>query len=153
GKLQSPLVEVTPFVFKDKLYLLENWQKQWEHPGVPDGSMFQQDEIRIRDMASDTILTTPLRGHGLGMAMVWEDRVYVFAGNWGQGEKKWDIRTIEMTSSTDLKTWTSPVTVLTAEPQERFFNVSVCRGKDTFVLLVETNDPKWPPFTFKYFTS
>ncbi len=25
-KLSSPLVEVTPFVFKDRLYLLDNWQ-------------------------------------------------------------------------------------------------------------------------------
>ncbi len=45
--------------------------------------------------------------------------------------------------------WTKPIVVLRAEPQEKFFNVSVCRGRDAFVLLVESNDPKWPPFTFE----
>jgi alpha-L-fucosidase len=83
------------------------------------------------------------------MAFVWKGRVYVFAGNWGQ-EKKWQITEIEMISSDDLVNWTKPIVVLRAEPVEKFFNVSVCRGRDAFVLLVESNDPKWPPFTFKY---
>jgi alpha-L-fucosidase len=151
-KLNSPLVEVTPFVFHDRLYLLENWQKQWEFPGSPDGSHFQEDEVRIRDVELDRVVATPFRGHGLGMAFVWQGRVHVFAGNWGT-EKKWNISEIEMTSSSDLQTWTSPRVVLKAEPSEKFFNVSVCRGDDAFALLVESNDPKWPPFTFKYFTS
>jgi len=29
----------------------------------------------------------------------------------------------------------------------------VCRGVDVFILLYETNDAQWPPFTFKYCTS
>lgn len=152
GKLGSPLVEVTPFVFDERYYLLENWQKQWEIPGTPDGDHFQRDEIRIRDMASDRIISTPLVGHGLGMAFVHDGRVYVFAGNWGT-EKKWEITEISMVSSDDLVNWTDPIVVLEAEPQEKFFNVSVCKGPDDFVLLVESNDPRWPAFTFKYFTS
>ena len=52
-KLGSPLVEVTPFVFKERLYLLENWQKQWEFPDSPDGVRFQKDEVRIRDLETD----------------------------------------------------------------------------------------------------
>jgi len=152
GKLHSPLVEVTPFVFRGRLYLLENWQKQWEFPGSPDGSRFQEDEVRIRDVEADRIVSVPLVGHGLGMAFVWKDRVYVFAGNWGT-EKKWNITEIEMTSSKDLAHWTEPVVVLKAEAQEKFFNVSVCRGEEKFVLLVESNDAAWPAFTFKYFVS
>jgi alpha-L-fucosidase len=151
-KLESPLVEVTPFVFEDKLYLMESWQKQWENPEAEDGSHFTRDEVRIRDMAADRIVSTPLIGHGLAMTFVPEGRVYLFAGNWGT-EKKWHITEIVMTSSTDLKTWTEPQVVLTAQPDEKFFNVSVCKGRDSFVLLVETNEPKWPAFTFKYFTS
>lgn len=151
-KLNSPLVEVTPFVFRDRLYLLENWQKQWEFPGSPDGSRFQEDEVRIRDVEADTIISTPLRGHGLGTAFVGNDRVHVFAGAWGK-EKKWHITEIQTTWSADLTNWSQPEVVLRAEPQEKFFNVSVCRGPDRFVMLVESNDPKWPPFTFKYFVS
>lgn len=152
AKLESPLVEVTPFVFKEKLYLMESWQKQWENPGDADGSHFTKDEVRIRDMAADRIVSMPLIGHGLAMTLVHEGTAYVFAGNWGT-EKKWNITEIVMTSSTDLKTWTKPVVVLKAQENEKFFNVSVCKGRDSFVLLVETNEPKWPAFTFKYFTS
>lgn len=125
GKLHSPLVEDTPFVFKDHFYLLENWQKQWEIPGSISGDRFQEDEVRIRDVAADRIVSTPLVGHGLGVAYFWKDRVYIFAGNWGT-EEKWSIKEIEMTSSKDLLNWTTPVVVLKAEPQEKFFNVSVC---------------------------
>ena len=152
GKLNSPLVEVTPFVFNDRLYLLENWQKQWEVPGGPDGSRINEDEVRIRDVEADRVVSTPLIGHGLGMAFVHEREVYVFAGNWGTGEK-WNITAIEMVSSKDLINWSKPVVVLRAQPDEKFFNVSVCRGEKGFVLLVESNDPRWPAFTFKYFRS
>jgi alpha-L-fucosidase len=152
GKLDSPLVEVTPFVFNDRLYRLENWQKQWEFPGSEDGSLFTQDEVRIRDLEEDRIVSVPLKGHGLGMAFVFGDTVYVFAGNWGT-EKKWNIDEISMVSSRDLENWSDPVVVLRAEPDEKYFNVSVCRAQDDFVLLVESNDPEWPAFTFKYFRS
>ena len=101
GRLNSPLVEVTPFVFKGRLYRLENWQKQWEFPGSPEGSRFQEDQVRIRDVEKDQIVSTPLTGHGLGMAFVWQNRVYVFAGNWGN-VKKWNITEIEVVSSQDL---------------------------------------------------
>jgi alpha-L-fucosidase len=152
-KLNSPLVECTPFVFNDRLYLLENWQKQWERPGSPDDAFFQEDEVRIREVESDKVVSIALRGHGLGCALVWDGRVHVFAGDWGRGERKWGIREVQHLSSADLVNWSAAETVLRAEPQERLFNVSVCRGRDRFVLLAETNDPQWPPFTFKYFSS
>ncbi|MBP6507772.1 MAG: hypothetical protein KA257_09430 [Opitutaceae bacterium] len=153
GKLDSPLVEVTPFVFRDRLYRLENWQKQWEFPGTPDGTACQHDSVRIRDMETDRVVATPLTGHGLSVAFVWEDRVHVFGGKWGP-DGKWNIEEIILTTSTDLIHWTAPEVVLRAQPNEKFFNVGVCRGPDQFALLVETNDPAWPPpFTFKYFTS
>lgn len=151
-KLESPLVEVTPFVFNEKLYLMESWQKQWEFDYGKHQELFEQDEVRIRDLAADRIVSTPLTGHGLAMTFVWEGKAYVFAGNWGT-EKKWQVRDISMTSSTDLKEWTSPKIVLHSNDDEKYFNVSVCRGADTFVMLVETNDPRWPTFTFKYFVS
>jgi alpha-L-fucosidase len=152
GKLNSPLVEVTPFVFNDRFYRLDNWQKQWDHPEVRDGSQFTEDEIRIVDMATEEIISIPLIGHGLGMALVVDDRVYVFGSYWGE-DKKWNVNEISMVSSQNLKDWTEPVMVLKANEDERFFNVSVCRGPDDFIMLVESNDPKWPAFTFKYFRS
>jgi len=152
GKLDSPLVEVTPFVFEDRLYLLENWQKHWELPDAANGHRWSEDRVRIRDVETDKIVSVALVGHGLGMALVRQDRVYMFAGDWGD-LKKWHIKKITMTVSDDLVHWSQPVTVLEANPDERFFNISVCRGDGRFIMLVETNDPRWPAFTFKYFQS
>lgn len=151
-KLESPLVEVTPFVFQDKLYLMESWQKQWEFSFEQHQQLFEQDEVRIRDVAGDRIVSTPLVGHGLAYTFVWEGRAYVFGSYWGT-EKKWEVREVSMTSSTDLETWEKPQVVLRSNDDEKFFNVAVCRGPEKFVMLVETNDPRWPAFTFKYFTS
>ncbi len=152
GKLDSPLVEVSPFVWEGRLHLLENWQKQWEHPEVEDGGLFQEDEVRIRDVKKDEIVSIPLVGHGLGDIFLWEGRAYVFASDWGT-EKKWQVKEISVTSSEDLVHWTEPEVILKANDNESFFNVSVCHDGSRFVLLVESNDPEWPAFTFKYFES
>ena len=58
-----------------------------------------------------------------------------------------------MTSSSDLKIWTAPVVVLRAAPNEFFFNTAICRAEDKFILLYETNDTRWKPFTFRYMKS
>ena len=150
GKLNSPLVEVTPFVFQERLYRLENWRRHWESADLSLGE-YQNQQVRIRDVETNQIVSTALVGHSLGVAFVWQDRVYVFAREWSK--KKAGNTPISMVSSDDLLHWTKPVVVLRAKPGETFFNVSVCRGKDRFVLLVESDDPTWPYFTFKYFQS
>lgn len=153
GRLGSPLVETSPFVFQDKLYLLENNQRFWDVPGSQPGDYFHEDEVRIKDLASGTRIAVPLKNHGFGTVLTWKDRVYVFAGNFGK-EKPWrQITEISMTSSKDLINWTQPKTVVKASGEEFFFNTAVCRGKDSFVLLYETNDNRWKPFTFRYMES
>lgn len=153
GRLGSPLVETSPFVFKDKLYLLENNQRFWDLPGSKPGDHFQEDEVRIRDLSSNEIVSVPLKNHAFGTVLTWEDRVYVFAGYYGENKPWRKITEIVVTSSTDLKEWTKPEIILRANPDEYFFNTAVCRGKDDFILLYETSDPQWPPFTFRYVRS
>lgn len=153
GRLGSPLVEVSPFVFKNKLYLLENNQRFWDVPGAKPGELFHEDEVRIKEVASGKIVSTPLTNHGFGTVLVWNNRVYVFAGNYGEGKPWRQMTEITMTSSADLKTWSKPVTVIKAEPGEFIYNTAVCRGENGFVLLYETNDSRWPAFTFKYTVS
>ncbi|MCL5097708.1 MAG: hypothetical protein M1608_09305 [Candidatus Omnitrophica bacterium] len=151
GKLNSPLVEVTPFVFGDRLYRLENWRdrKVWEGLATNDPDQLA-DEIRIRDMATGQVISVPLRYHSLGTAFVWGNRCYVFAGN---QDKPAYRQQISMTYSEDLLHWSKPMAILERAENEQFFNVAVCRGSDHFVLLVESSDPAWPAFTFKYFES
>jgi alpha-L-fucosidase len=153
GYLGSPLVETSPFVFNNKLYLMENNQRFWDVPGAKPGDLFHEDEVRIRDVKSKEIVSVALKNHAFATLLLWEGRVYIFAGNYGK-DKPWrQITEISMTSSADLKNWTIPVTVLQASPNEYFFNTAVCRAKDKFILLYETNDPRWKPFTFRYLES
>ncbi|MEK7720072.1 MAG: alpha-L-fucosidase [Bacteroidota bacterium] len=153
GRLGSPLVETSPFVFKNRLYLMENNQRFWDVSGAKPGDFFHEDEVRIRDVESKKIASVALRNHGFGTVLTWEGRVYVFAGNYGQNKPWRQMTEISMTSSADLKHWTKPVTVFRAAPNEFFFNTAVCRGKDKFILLYETNDKRWPAFTFRYMES
>lgn len=153
GRLGSPLVETSPFVFQDKLYLLENNQRFWDVKGAKPGDYFEEDEVRIRELQSGKIVSVPLKNHGFGTVLVYDGKVHVFAGNYGEGKPWRQITEITMTSSSDLKNWTKPVTVLKAHEKEFFFNTAVCRGKDKFILLYETNDPTWKPFTFRYVES
>jgi alpha-L-fucosidase len=152
----SPLVEVTPFVFGDRLYLLENNQTFWDmKPGTKPGTRFRDDEVRIRDLSSGEIVASPLKNHAFGTALVYDGRVHIFAGDFGEGKPWRQITEVSMTSSADLKQWTSPVTVIRAEGGELIYNTAVCHDPDQqrFVLLYETNDRRFPSFTFKYAAS
>ncbi len=150
GYLNSPLVETTPFVFNDRLYLLENHQAFFDIPQAKPGEDFANDAVRIRDVATGELVSTALVRHGFGTVFVWQGRAYVFASNYGSG-KPWRRATeITLTTSDDLKNWSAPQTILRSEHDEIIYNVAVCRGPEHFVLLYETNDSRWPAFTFKY---
>lgn len=153
GRLGSPLVESSPFVFNDRLYLMESNQRFWDVKGAKPGDHFHEDEIRIRDVETGKLVSVALKNHGFGTVLVHNNIVYIFAGNYGEGKPWRQMTEITMTSSSDLKNWSKPVTVLKANPKEFFFNTAVCRGKDKFILLYETNDPAWKPFTFRYVAS
>lgn len=150
GYLGSPLVEVTPFVFEGRLYRLENEQKFWSLDGAAPGARFHEDQVRIRDVKTDEVVSVALEGHAFATALVHGEQVYVFAGDFGQGKGWRQITRINMTRSKDLESWSEPVTVIEAERGELIFNTAVCRGEDRFILLYETNDRRWPAFTFKY---
>lgn len=153
GRIGSPLVETSPFVFKDQLYVLENNQRFWDVKGAKPGDYFHEDEVRIREVQSGKLVSVPLKNHGFGTVLVHDGKVYVFAGNYGEGKPWRRMTEITMTSSSDLKNWSKPVTVLKAHEKEYFFNTAVCRGKDRFILLYETDDRTWRPFTFRYVES
>jgi len=147
-------VETTPFVMHNRLYRLENAPKSKEFPFEIPQYRFHEDEIRVRDIEEDRIVSVVLRNHYFGSAFVWDGRLHIFAGDYGEDQPWWHIRRIVMISSNDLIHWTEPVTVIESENRERLFNTAVCRGENSFVLLYETDDTRWtPPFTFKYCTS
>ena len=103
GRLGSPLVETSPFVFHGKLYLLENNQRFWDVKGAKPGDFFHDDEVRIKDVKSGKKVSVALKNHGFGTAFVWKDSLYVFAGNYGAGKPWRQMTEITMTATADLK--------------------------------------------------
>jgi alpha-L-fucosidase len=150
GVVPETYSESTPFVFRDRLYRLENFRKQQETPEKPVEYRFHEDGFRIRDVELNRVISVPLLNHYFGTAFVWEDRVYAFAGYLGEDDNWWHIRRIVMISSNDLITWSAPKVAIESERGERIFNNGVCHDGDRFVMLYETDDERWPSFTFKY---
>lgn len=142
--------EVTPFVFRDRFYRLENFTCSSNFPGEKPQYRFFEDGFRIRDMAADRIISIPLLNHYFAVAFPWNDRVYVYAGEYGEGHPWWHIHRTVMTCSDDLITWSAPQVVMQAEGDERLFNYAVCRARGKFCLLYETNDRRWTPFTMRF---
>jgi alpha-L-fucosidase len=140
GYLNSPLVELEPFVFDGEFYLLENWRSGWEWPGQPDPDAGRNNEMWIAHLPDGPenydgrkYISPALSGNTLGTAIAWENRVYVFGVNEGS-----DRKYVEMTWSDDLKNWSAPVVVFDS-PAGAIFNVSVARDDGGFVFLWETN--------------
>ena len=150
GVVPESFSETTPFVFKGRLYRLENFKKSEEFPDKEVQYRFHEDGFRIRDVEQDRVISVPLLNHYFAIAFVWNERVYVFTGNLGEDEPWWHIREIVMLYSDDLITWSAPQVVLRSEKNERMFNTGVCHDGRRFVMLYETDDERWPKFTFKY---
>ena len=149
--VSSEMGETTPFIFGDRLYRIENFQKYLDLPGSVPGDRFMEDQVRIWDVEKKKVLSVLLVAHSFGIAYLHKGRVYVFATR-HEADRPWrHFRFISMTSSVDLLNWTPPVTVIEAEGDEHLFNTAVCHDGRRFVLLYETDDRQWPPpFTFKY---
>lgn len=145
--------EVTPFVFKNRFYRLENVVRSKDFPKEKPQYRFHEDGFRIRDVEKDRIISVPLLNHYFATAFVWRDKVHVFCGDYGDDQPWWSIKRYVMITSTDLITWTSPRTVVEANPNENLFNNSVCHDGKRFLMLIETDDPQWVKFTFKFYES
>jgi len=145
--------EPTPFVFKGRLYRLENFMRSKDFPKEIPQYRFHEDGFQIRDVETDRIISIPLLNHYFATAFVWDDQVHVFCGDYGDNQPWWHIKRYVKISSADLITWTSPETVIKADESESLFNNSVCYDGKRFVMLIETDDPKWVKFSFKFYTS
>ena len=142
--------EVTPFVLNDRLYRVENHPRFLDFQTADPTYRFHEDEVRIRDVETGALVSVPLRNHYFGEGFFYGKRLYVFAGDYGVDLPWRHHKKIDMVYSDDLIQWSDPVTVIESERDELLFNTAVCRGPDRFIMLYETNDSRWPPFTFKY---
>jgi len=143
----SPNCEATPFVFHGRMYRLENV--------IPErGSSAEQPYCAIvRDRENGEILSA-VGGDCYFYSLYTEnDTVYVI------GTKLIDDHyttgdTLIIFESTDLHTWSRRE--LLSNPGWRYFNTSLTKGPDGYVLCMEASDPKeyvGVPFTCFFATS
>lgn len=149
-RVDGPRCEVTPFVFNDRLYRLENFVRSHDFPGKEHSYRFRENGFRIVDVAEDRIISIPLLNNYFAVAFPWENRCYVFTGAFDSGSKPWQLHKTLMMYSDDLISWSKPQVVLESNPDERLFNYAICRARGKFYMLYETNDPRWPAFTMRF---
>ncbi|MGI5923805.1 MAG: hypothetical protein ACOX9E_07660 [Lentisphaeria bacterium] len=146
--------EVTPFFFKNRYYLLENFfASSFFYPGHEVKYRYHEDGFLIRDMDSDRIISIPLLNHYFASAIVHKDRVHVFAADYGVDQPWWKIKRLIRICSDDLVTWTAPEEVVHSGDNEYLFNSAVDFDGERFVMLYETDDPRWTPFSFRFIES
>jgi alpha-L-fucosidase len=148
-QMEDTRSEVTPFVFNGRLCRLENMMRFADFEGKEPQYRYHEDGFRIRDLATDRILSIPLLNHYFAIAYVWDGRVYVVAGDY-EDRPWWNIRHTIMICSDDLITWTKPRIIMEAQGEEQLFNYALCRARGKFYLLYETNDSRWPAFTMRF---
>jgi len=77
GRLNSPLVEVKPFVLNGEFYLLECWRSNWDWPGQPSKDAGSKNEIWIAKLPNGPegynnreYVSCVLRGNIFGTAII-----------------------------------------------------------------------------------
>lgn len=134
--ISKDLCEVTPFVWKDRLCLLECIRPA-------EGGTAKDYHLTLKDVETGKEIGRCAEGYGLASAFVHDNRLYVFASRWENG----DWHDVTVFHSADLVHWESSVAV--KGEHEGLFNSSVCKGRDGFAMAYESNDPTYPPFTVK----
>jgi len=135
--VRRDLCEVTPVVWKGRLCLLESIRPA-------SGGTAKDYYLSLKDAETRKEIGRCGQGYGLASAIVHQNRLYVFASKWDQGN--W--REVTVFHSSDLKHWETAVAV--EGTNEGIFNSSVCRGLGEFVMAYESNDPTYSPFTIKF---
>lgn len=151
-KLESAALpgEMTPLVFKNEQYRLENVMAHFLTPGAESHSRPTSEyHFRIRRVANDTLISIPLMNHYFASGYVKDDFCYCFATNLGENG-----RSLSMIRSDDLISWEKIRRVLDLRQEQ----ISICNTGVTFdgsryVMLYECNDPAYPIFTFKFLAS
>lgn len=133
--------EMTPFIFKDKLYRLTNFRRDLGNGEVELG-------CEIRRESDDAVISTPWTGHYYSIAFIWDNKCWCFGKDYSNGMK------ISLTVSEDLISWSEPKTVLDLTASKiNLYNCYVAFDGKRFVMAYECNAPDYPIFTLKFVES
>ena len=139
----SPNGEMTPFVWKGRLMRME----LFDPLNGTDSTILRY--AVIRDVESGKIISTLAEDSYFHSAYVEDGKAYVL------GVDMKERGTIRIYESCDLKEWTN--SPLLSNPGWVYYNTSLTKGPDGYVLLMEASEPKEYvgdyPFTLFFATS
>lgn len=141
--LDSPVVEVTPFIWQGRLMLLESWRFRYE------GEVKNREYLCIRDVEARRIVGSGMEGYSLASALVWEGALHIFAARAerdADGRVSWND--VGLCVTHNLTDWSAPEVVLEQDEGEHLFNTSACRDGYRFVMALESNI--CTPFTIRF---
>jgi len=141
GLVLKDTCEVSPLVWNDQFCLLQNVRPA-------SGGKKSDYYIKLIDANTHDVLSSFAEGYSLASAFVWEDTMYVYASRFEE-DHPWNDVTVFW--SADGKTWQNRIAI--TQDNERIFNSSVYKAKDGFVMVYESDDGRYVPFTLKFAVS
>jgi len=130
-------MENTPVLFNGRPLLVDNHRPGGFKAKGEDAYLF------IIDLTTGQEVARFGKGHSFVSAFVNGAELNVFATEFTDFGHTINTKCINRFSTTDLKTWKQEL-VLAREGQEQFFNTSVCRDEQGYVMAYESDVPvKW----------
>jgi predicted glycoside hydrolase/deacetylase ChbG (UPF0249 family) len=130
-------MENTPVAFKDRPLLVENVRPGGIHAKGKDAY------LSITDLVTGQSVARFGEGHSFVSAFVEGAELNVFATAFESFGAVMDTKRIDRLVTTDLKTWKQE-TVLNRDGEEQFFNTSVCRDDQGYIMAYESDVPvRW----------
>ncbi len=130
-------MENTPIIFGGRPLLVENIRPGGAHAKGEDAW------LTINDLTTGQEVARFGHGHSFVSAFVDGPELNVLATEFNSFGVKMDMKRINRFSTKDLKTWKQE-TVLTPKGNEQFFNTSVCRDDQGYLMAYESDVPvRW----------
>ena len=127
-------MENTPIVFNERLLLVDNHRPGGFEAKGEDAYLF------VRDLVTGNEVTRFGQGHSFVSAFVENAELHVFATEFAHFGNIIDMKSINHFSTADLKEW-KQTTALVPDGNEQFFNTSVCRDDQGYLMAYESNTP------------
>lgn len=105
----------------------------------------RQDGNQVEFYDGSTLIAVLLNGPHLLSAIVINNEVYVFGTN--------DNKTIYQVHSSDLITWSAPITVISEVPGRELYNSSVTTYPNGYIIAYETCEPNTKCFSARFAVS
>lgn len=140
--------ETTPFVFKGKKYILYNLTPMDEgllEKGEPEKAV-------IVEADTDKKVCEVLKNHFFISAYVANDRCYCIGSDMRDCPGQWRAHRINIIWSDDMVNWSEPKCILDY-PQGCVYNTATIFDGERYVMLFETDDRRYPIFTFRFLES